>query len=398
MSVTGIIAEFNPFHRGHAYILEQAKQTSEAVVVAMSGNFVQRGEPALLSDRYRTKMALLHGADLVLQLPMPYAMASAGTFARGGVSLLSQTDLVDSLLFGSECGELSELQTAAQAVHAPKTAERTQALCKQGYAYPMARQKAVEQVLGAQTATLLQSPNDILAVEYLAALAQYAPQMQPIAVKRQGIQHDAKDVVGAFASASYLRALCRAGASVEDFLPPTAFEVLRAAMQAGHAPAQYAQLEPAILAFWRTVQPETLLDVPDADLGLLKRLKASAKTATTLTELFDTAKTKCYTHARIRRVVLAAFLGLSTELTKGKVPYIRVLGANAVGIELLKQLEGSAKVPVLKRASDAKVLTGRAKKLFAAECLATDIYNLTLPKIRPCGTELQDAMCIMQDF
>ena len=398
MSVTGIIAEFNPFHRGHAYILEQAKQSAQAVVVAMSGNFVQRGEPALLSDRYRTKMALLHGADLVLQLPMPYAMASAGTFARGGVSLLSQTGLVDSLLFGSECGEISKLQTIANAMKTPNIDTLLSAFCKSGYAYPVARQKAVEQVLGTQTAALLQSPNDILAVEYLLALAQYAPQMQPIAVKRQGIRHDSKDVAGAFASASYLRALCRTGTSVQDFLPPTAFEVLRAAMEAGHAPAQYEKLEPAILAFWRTTQPENLLDVPDADLGLLKRLKTSAKTATTLTELFDTAKTKCYTHARIRRVTFAAFLGLSTELTKGEVPYIRVLGANAVGIELLKQLKVTAKVPVLKRAADAKALTGRAKKLFAAECRATDVYNLTLPKIRPCGTELQDAMCIMQDL
>lgn len=398
MRVSGIIAEYNPFHSGHAYLLSKARRQSDAVVVAMSGNFTQRAEPALLSDRYRAEMALRNGADLILQLPLPYALSSAQNFARGGVSLLSHTGLVNSLVFGSECGDTAAIMNAAKTLLLKETDAKIVEYLEQGISYPAARCKAVENLHGGEIAALLNSPNDILGVEYVRAIVEGAHAMQPVAIRRRGTAHDAKTFTEGFASASLLREKIRNKEDVSAFMPTSACEILKEALKQGFAPSDYSRLEIAILSFLRTASPMDFQGVPDASEGLPNRILAAAQTATSLEELFTLAKTKRYTHARIRRVILCAFLGLQKSMTEGDVPYIRVLGANKTGIELLRQMEQTADLPILKRASDANVLTGRAKKLITAEQHATDLYNLTLPKIRPCGTELRDSMVILQDF
>lgn len=398
MGVCGIIAEYNPLHTGHRFLLSQALQKSEAVVVAMSGNFTQRAEPALLSDRYRAEMALYSGANLVLQLPLPYAVSTAQTFARGGVSLLANTGLVDSLFFGSECGDIERLKTAANAVLAPETDKEILKFLEQGLAYPVARERAVEALFGEEVSAVLQNPNDILAVEYVRAILELQADMEPKTVKRQGAGHDAKTTEAGFASASYLRKALKNGEDIRAFLPEASFEILEKAMEKGFAPSDYSKLETAILAKLRVSQPEDFALLPDASEGLENRLLTAAKTATSLEELFTLTKTKRYTHARIRRLVLSFFLGVDKTLTEGDVPYLRVLAADKTGIELLRRMEQTAKVPILKRAADAKALEGRAKAMYALECRATDLYNLTLPNCRPCGTEMTDAALFLQDF
>ncbi len=398
MGVCGIIAEYNPLHTGHRFLLSQALKQSDAVVVAMSGNFTQRAEPALLSDRYRAEMALYSGANLVLQLPLPYAVSTAQTFARGGVSLLANTGLVDSLFFGSECGNIERLKTAANAVLAPETDKEILKFLEQGLAYPVARERAVEALFGEEVSAVLQNPNDILAVEYVRAILELQADMEPKTVKRQGAGHDAKTTEAGFASASYLRKALKNGEDIRAFLPEASFEILEKAMEKGFAPSDYSKLEMAILAKLRVSKPEDFALLPDASEGLENRLLTAAKTATSLEELFTLTKTKRYTHARIRRLVLSFFLGVDKTLTEGDVPYLRVLAADKTGIELLRRMEQTAKVPILKRAADAKALEGRAKTMYALECHATDLYNLTLPNCRPCGTEMTDAALFLQDF
>ncbi len=398
MGVCGIIAEYNPLHTGHRFLLSQALKQSEAVVVAMSGNFTQRAEPALLSDRYRAEMALYSGANLVLQLPLPYAVSTAQTFARGGVSLLANTGLVDSLFFGSECGDIERLKTAANAVLAPETDKEILKFLEQGLAYPVARERAAEALFGEEVSAVLQNPNDILAVEYVRAILELQADMEPKTVKRQGAGHDAKTTEAGFASASYLRKALKNGEDIRAFLPEASFEILEKAMKKGFAPSDYGKLETAILAKLRVSKPEDFALLPDASEGLENRLLTAAKTATSLEELFTLTKTKRYTHARIRRLVLLFFLGVDKTLTEGDVPYLRVLAADKTGIELLRRMEQTAKVPILKRAADAKALEGRAKTMYALECRATDLYNLTLPNCRPCGTEMTDAALFLQDF
>ena len=221
MNAIGIICEYNPFHLGHARMLEGLRRQYDApLVCAMSGNFVQRGDAAVAHKHARGEMAVRCGADLVLELPTPWAMASAERFADGGVALLTSTGVVSHLAFGSECGDLTALQAAEAALSRPELMPRIRQLLAQGMAYAPARQQAAEE-LGAPP-RMLSRPNDILAIEYLKALRRQKAPMEPLAVLRQGAGHDGTPS-GDTASASYLRTLLRSGRTDEAspiFPPP----------------------------------------------------------------------------------------------------------------------------------------------------------------------------------
>ena len=231
MNAVGIICEYNPFHLGHARMLKGLRRQYDApLVCAMSGNFVQRGDAAVAHKHARGEMAVRCGADLVLELPTPWAMASAERFAAGGVALLASTGVVSHLAFGSECGDLTALQAAEAALSQPELMPRIRQLLAQGMAYAPARQQAAEE-LGAPP-QMLSRPNDILAIEYLKALRRQKAPMEPLAVLRQGAGHDGAPS-GDTASASYLRTLLRSGRTDEalSYLPAPAVQVLRRELQ-----------------------------------------------------------------------------------------------------------------------------------------------------------------------
>lgn len=390
MAVAGIIAELNPFHNGHMHLLTEAKKTADFAVVVLGGNFTQRGEPALLPKRLRAEAALACGADLVLELPLPFSLASAQTFALGGVSVLSTLGVVDTLVFGSECGETARLQTAAEAVSDARTDAVLLDILGQGVPYAAAREAAVRTVFGAEVADILRNPNDILGVEYLRAAKQLHTHFSCVAVPRVGTAHDAPCENGAFCSATRLREKLRAGEDVSAFMPPASFRVLQKAIVTRKAPSDYQKLDTAVLAFLRTASPADFAGVPDVSEGMENRILSAAKSAQTLWEVFDRAKTKRYTHARIRRVTLGAFLGLQTSFVQSGVPYLRVLGFTQNGKTLLRRARETAKKPLVMRASDIQNLSPSAQKIFDLECKSTDIFNLTLPEIQPCGTEMTD--------
>lgn len=391
MAVAGVIAEFNPFHNGHRYLLSAAQKTApDGVVVVLGGNFTQRGEPALCDKHYRAAAALCNGADLVLELPVAFAMASAPTFALGGVSVLRALGIVDTLVFGSECGDITRLSAAANAVDDAHVESVLTDALKQGMPYAAAREAAVRAVFGDDIADVLHSPNDILGVEYLRAVRACEAPFWCVPVRRVGNGHDANRPCGQYASATLLREKLRAGEDISAFLPPSAFAVLQTAMQNREAPSDYRKLDTAVLAFLRTATPADFAGVPDVSEGIENRILAAARNAKTLWAVFDTAKTKRYTHARIRRVVLAAFLGLKTDLQQNGVPYLRVLGLTERGKDLLRNARETAEVPVIMRAADTAKCTPAAQNLFRLECKSTDIFNLTLPEIQPCGTEMTE--------
>lgn len=391
MAIAGVIAEFNPFHNGHLHLLSEARKIApDGVVVVLGGNFTQRGEPALYDKHYRAAAALRGGADLVLELPIAFSLSSAPIFARGGVSVLSALGLVDTLVFGSECGDFSRLSSAADAVDDARVQTELQTLLQKGLVFPAAREAAVRAVFGGDIADVLHSPNDILGVEYLRAARACKAVFRCVPVPRIGNAHDANAPCGAYASATLLRENIRAGKTVQAFMPQNAYAILQTALKRREAPSDYAKLDTAVLAFLRTATPADFFDVPDVSEGIENRILAAAKTAKTLWEVFDTAKTKRYTHARIRRVVLCAFLGLKTDLQQNGVPYLRVLGFTAHGKSLLRSARETAKLPIVMRAADLGKCTPEAQKLFEAECKSTDIFNLTLPQIKPCGTEMTD--------
>ncbi len=396
MSVIGIICEFNPFHNGHKYLIDSVKKDGDTVVCVMSGNFVQRGESAIADKRIRAKAALLCGADLVIELPVAFSVSGAQTFARGGVKLLDSLGCVDKIAFGSECGDTESLKKAAKAIENKSVQNEINSFMQTGITFAAARENAVRNVFGDEIADILKSPNDILGVEYISALNLLRSKIKPQAVSRKSISHNSKMCNGAFASAMLIREKMRNGEDYREFMPDKAFEVLQKAAEEGKIPSDYVKLEVAILAFLRKATAEDFKIVPDVSEGIENRILASVRNANTLSEVFDGAKTKRYTHARIRRIVLCAFLGIKKPHIACGMPYIHILGFSENGRRLLHDAVKTATLPIAVRHSDISNLGYVASQSYKLECTSTDIYNLTLPKIRNCGTEMTDSPAVVE--
>ena len=376
METAGIVAEYNPFHRGHAWHIAETRRRlggDAPVVCVMSGHWVQRGECALADKWLRAALALDRGADLVVELPTPWAMASAESFARGAVSLLAATGVVDVLSFGSETGELAPLEAAAAALDAPDYPERLRAALGRGLSFPAARQEAAG-------AACLSAPNNNLGVEYLRSLRALGSTIRPLTVPRQGAGHDGP-AAGGFASASELRRLLRAGRGEE------AAPYLTAPWSEELADMQH--IERAVLARLRTMGEGDWAALPDGGgaEGLPSRLAKAAREAVSLEDFYTRAKTRRYPHARLRRLALAAFLGLRAAERPAAPPYVRVLGLGGRGRALLRKMKDTCPLPVIVKPAQARELDGPARALFEAEAKYTDLYGLCFPAPRPCGAE-----------
>ena len=376
METAGIVAEYNPFHRGHAWHIAETRRRlggDAPVVCVMSGHWVQRGECALADKWLRAALALDRGADLVVELPTPWAMASAESFARGAVSLLAATGVVDVLSFGSETGELAPLEEAAAALDAPDYPERLRAALGRGLSFPAARQEAAG-------AACLSAPNNNLGVEYLRSIRALGSTIRPLTVPRQGVGHDGP-AAGGFASASELRRLLRAGRGEE------AAPYLTAPWSGELADMQH--IERAVLARLRTMGEGDWAALPDGGgaEGLPSRLAKAAREAVSLEDFYTRAKTRRYPHARLRRLALAAFLGLRAAERPAAPPYVRVLGLGGRGRALLRRMKDTCPLPVIVKPAQARELDGPARTLFESEARYTDLYGLCFPAPRPCGAE-----------
>ena len=383
----GIICEFDPLHRGHAHLLAQARAMgASAVVCAMSGSFTQRGSFAAVPKAARAEMAVKCGADLVLELPVLWAMATAERFAEGGVSLLARTDVVDTLLFGSECGDLTALRSAAEGLDSPAFTRALRDRQEDGITFAAARQQALGTLPGVD-ASLLAQPNNILAVEYLRAIARQESRLNAVTIPRVGAGHDSPPEAGT-ASASHLRALLGQGAVEEAcaFMPDDAADILRREVQAGHI-ADPALCERAILYRLRTMSEEDWRPYDRGGEGLYHRLYRAAQEGTSVAEVLAAAKTKRYPMARLRRMVLAAWLGLPADVP-AQLPYLRVLAANETGRALLRQMRDSG-VPVLTKPADAAALGDAAASLLALESRCADLRALACPHAERSGGDMR---------
>ena len=388
MRVAGVICEYNPLHRGHEWMLQQVRaQGAEAIVCAMSGNFVQRGEVAVANKFARAEMAVGCGADLVLELPTPWASATAELFARGGVEVLAKTGLITDLAFGSEWGDAAALRELAAVLDSPGYEEKLRALLDGGESFAVCRQKAAAALVGAEKAALLARPNNNLGIEYCRAAAKAGVDWNILTIPRIGAAHDGATVDG-IASASQIRALLHAGQTEEALalMPTPAAEVLRRELAALRAPARLKNAERAVLAKLRTMSEADFLPYDGGGEGLYHRFYQAVRSATDLESLADAAKTKRYSHARLRRMALAAWLEMKE--IPDHVPYLRVLAAHATGRKLLRQMR-DAGAPVLTKAADVSRLGAAAEELLRREALWTDLYTLTYPDLAhsACGAE-----------
>lgn len=387
MKIAGIIAEYNPFHKGHELLIRKARENGAThIVVVMSGNYVQRGEPAVFGQRARAQAALECGADLVLQLPVVYAVSGAQSFARAGVEILDALGCVDELIFGSECGDSELIASAARAVYSEAVQAGIADEMKKGITFAAARENALRAV-DEKFADVIRTPNNILGVEYAAAIEKIGSSMKPVTFERIGAGHGEHGGVDGIASASHIRELISNGKEWKNFVPDSAARIFDEELKNKKMLVNTSKFEAAVLYKMRTVSRAELALAPDISEGIENRILAAAREAKSLDELYLIAKTKRYTHARIRRIILNCFLGITAADLSLPVPYIRLLGLNGRGAEVLRMTDESRKLPFIAKTADIGSAGEAAKKLFETECRASDIYSLCTEKTFSCGEE-----------
>ena len=378
MTVTGIIAEFDPFHGGHAHLISRAKALlpENGIAVIMSGGFTQRGAPSCADKIARAQAAVENGADIVFELPVAFALASAPVFARGAVSHLASTGLLTNLVFGSESEDISALRLAAEESGREGFSERVKELTSQGATYAT----AAAQACSPSVAEILSNPNDLLAVEYIRALGAFCPEVLPVAVKRVGAAHGSADEGAIYPSASRVRQMARDGAEISDLpLPENVRSILAKEAAKGRFPFDSRKLDAAVLAVICRMSAEELSSAPDGCEGLSQRIAAAAKNACTVEELCAFSKSRNFTLARVRRCVWQAFLGITKEDQQRPPEYLRVLAVGKNGRNILRAMEGRASVPVITKPAVLHSLSSEAEACASLEARADSLRSLALP-------------------
>ena len=382
MQICGVVSEYNPFHKGHAHQITEAKSRlgeASAVVCCMSSDFVQRGDAAILPKHLRAKAAVLGGADVVLELPAPYALRSAEGFAQSAVDILLGTGVLTDLSFGAEDADAALLTETASLLLEHQTVQDTLLHLKTGISYAAARERALYARVK-EKAEILQKPNNILAVEYCKALLRRESDVNILPVARKGAGHD-EGAEGEFASASYIRQLLREDKVDEalPYLPESTSALLKEAMDKGQALIDQSRLENAMLSTLVRLTADDLAALPDANEGLDNRLLEAIRKGRSIEEICTQAKTKRYALSRIRRMVFCGCLGITREESMTPPPYARVLAFSDKGREVLKLARKQATLPLITKPAHAFDLGGDARVIFEREALACDLYNLALP-------------------
>lgn len=394
MKIAAVIAEYNPFHNGHAYMFQKIRETTGAdyILVVMSGDFTQRGIPGITDKFTRAKAAVSCGADAVFELPLLYSVSSAEGFAYGAVSLLHALSCVDFLVFGSECGELSPfLEISDFLLHEPDPfKKKLQQFQKLGFSYPKAFSLAVrEEVPGAAVAfELLSSPNNLLGLEYVKAIKRLSSPILPVTLQRIGTgYHDTyvkyhPESGSTIASASAVRTLLSTTtgsiSQAAPLMPADAYRIF-AESYSVTAPMildDFSLLLSYRLAFETKSSLITYLDVSD---DLADRILKYKNEGLTFSEFADHLKHKQYTYSRILRALLHILLGIKKEdALFSQAPYARLLAMRREASPMMKKIKESTSIPLITKAADAKkVLNSDSMTLFSLDTTAADLYQKT---------------------
>jgi len=377
MDTAGIVCEYNPFHRGHEYHIAETRRRLGGdcgIVCVMSGNFVQRGDAAIFPKHARAEAAVRCGADLVIELPVFWSMATAEKFAAGAVSLLAATGVVTHISFGSESADLALLDEIAGALVSGMVDEQLREELKTGVSFAAARENAVKKFTGILE-PVLKSPNDILAVEYLKAIKRQGHSIVPIAVRRRGAGHDSGDTFHEIPSASTLRKILLRGENATGTIPDTAAEIFARESKNGRI-VDISRMESSIIYRLRTMGDTDYLALPDNSEGLHNRLKKAANAAVSLPEIIDMTKSKRYPAARIRRMIMNAYLGVTKFDGKGLPEYISILAMNETGMGIIAEMRENAVLPVITKPASARSLGSAAARAYEKSALADDLYAL----------------------
>lgn len=388
MIKAAIIAEYNPFHNGHKFLVDSAKMLgADSVMAIMSGNWVERGDTAIISKFARTHQALNCGVNLVVELPTYYAMSTAQKFAEAAIKIIESLG-ANMLVFGSECGNIERIMRTVYCVRSGEFSHRVRQLLDQGLTLAKSRETAVEEICG--NGELLRSPNDTLAIEYISAAKSLNSKMRFYAVRRTGVDHDSSEICGNICSATALRSMILNGnlTEAQKYMPDAAFNILKTEYENGKI-SDLTRLEKTILSSLRTLSPEGYKALPDISEGIENRLFNAARISSSFDSLMNNAATKRYTNARLRRLILSAFLKIKAADIPKTVPYIRVLGCDKLGADILTEARGKTNIPIIMRSTSLKGVP-----CFDFEALATDVYALSQTEPSPCGEEFTNGIII----
>lgn len=377
MQIAGIISEFNPFHNGHKYIIDKIKEENDCLVTVMSGNFVQRGEPAFLDKHPRAHAALKSGVDLVVELPSPWSASFAGNFAFGAVSLMKELG-INSLYFGSETSNVDELEKIAEI-----DAEIKPGLFG-GVTFAKARQNELSKIKDVDI-SILKGANNNLAIEYIKARNKLECDFQVKCFERMDAQHDSEIKSDSICSASYLRSNFTSENALK-YIPVEAYSITNNEISNGYY-LDYDKFQLAVITYLRRFK--NFESLPDISEGIENKLKKEILNAKDYNELIFAIKSKRYPLARIRRLVLSAFLEIDDEYTLEPVPYINVLGMTKRGEEIIKAIASTSPIPIIMSGKSSKPLDNKAELLLNSEYIRNDVYSSLLKNPYPCGRDFK---------
>ncbi|SHJ04755.1 nucleotidyltransferase [Lutispora thermophila] len=384
MKVLGIVSEYNPFHNGHKYHLEMSKKICDAQysVAVMSGNFLQRGTPALFDKWTRAKMAVLNGVDLVIELPVIYSCQVAEIFAFGAVKLFNYLGIIDYISFGSENGNIDDLYKVAYTLLDEPEYIRNQ--IKDMMSKGMTYSKALGQVYNKYYENILQYPNNVLGIEYIKSIIYLNSSIKPITIKRVMNNYNDTDFTGTISSATAIREAFRSSEkmnSIRMATPDVTWDIMMNNIEKGKGPVFWENFSDTLLYEIRRSSHHDIERLPEIREGLEYRLKKAGNISSSFEELITNIKTKRYTRTSLQRTLCHLLLGIYKEdVKKAVIPqcpmYIRVLALNSNGRYLLKEIKKNTDLPIINKAAAFNPDSSYLKRVFDLDVMATDIYNL----------------------
>ena len=388
--VLGIVAEYNPFHNGHLYHLNESKKLTGAdyTIAIIGGSFTQRGSTSLIDKWSKAKMSLLNGVDLVIELPVLYATSSAENFADGAIKILNSLNIVDYISFGAETSNVDILDKFADVLYnEPKEYQNLLAHeLKKGISFPKARENALLMYINdiRNSVNVLSSPNNILGIEYLKALKKYNSKINPICVKRVESEYNSTDFSDDIASATAIRSLIKNKSFeiIKTLLPSNTYSILLDNIRNGHIVEDLNIFEKEIIYVLRKMSIEEISNLPDVSEGLEFAIKDAANSCNSIIELLSIIKSKRYTSTRIQRILLYALLGITKkdmEISKSTLPYVRILGFNENGAKLVSEI--SKNNPKLNIITSVKKFVDsnknkNLKQMLDKDIFATNVYTI----------------------
>lgn len=395
MNITGIITEYNPFHNGHKLHLEESKKQtkSDGTICIMSGNFVQRGGPAIIDKWKRTEMALNNGVDLIIELPTFYAVSSAEFFAKGAVSILNSLNIVNNLFFGSEIGDAKALSEIAKTLISED--ERFQNILKEnlslGLTFAKAREKSlIEYLNNSEINNIITSSNNILGIEYIKAILKLNSSINPVALKREGSNYNDKSLSQTFSSATSIREVLKNTSNIEDLkniIPLESYEVFSKLQEQDYRFTFEEEMFKYIKYKIQTncVNFNNLYEVTE---GLDNKIIKEISSSNSLHEFILKIKSKRYTYSKISRILTHIYLGLDNDdfkdIANENNLYVRVLGFNKTGREILSLIKANSSIPLI-----TKVPRFTNNPLLKFDLQATACYSLLNDKVNPFNDYLQ---------